>query len=538
MVAYGPLSNRDKSIIFISLNGNKINISISFLFNISQYRYETLHEIQHVFENLSKKNMDKVMGGSYACKIANNYGIDSLFLYSENSLCEAINTAVNFCMIYRNEMEQSALFKTVASINNSGIVSIDENNNITSINKEGEAILGLSKEKLLGQNIASWIDEYQLTNNGTGQQPIIFSFNNEKTAANLSPVYIGNEKVGAILVINDVKEIQQKELHIRSRINKKTMTAQYHFSDIIGSSDMIKDVKKTANKFSRATAPILIQGESGTGKELFAQSIHHASDRKEASFVAVNCAAIPENLLDSELFGYEDAAFTGAKKGGKKGLFELAHQVTIFFDEIDALPLHLQPKLLRVLQEREIMKIGGDKVIPVNIRIITATNNNLMESIRNKSFREDLFYRINVLQLFIPPLRDRKEDIKEIVKEHFSFWKESKSLMTPDILRLLKQHSFPGNIRELINILERFKVYCAEESLNKNIIQYYMSQAIFPNISASIGSNNSIQEEELDLKEHEKTLIKAALQKHKGKKDMAARELGISRATLWRKLNN
>ena len=507
-----------------------------FNLNITQYSFESLNEIHDVFEVLIKKRIDKIIGGSYACKIANQYEMDSAFLYSENSLREAIITAINFLKIYRKEMEQAALFKTVSGVNKSGIVSIDGSNNITLVNKITEELFGLSKRELVGQNLEKWIDKKQLIKNKHDSQPIIFSFKERNFVAALSPVLVMGEKVGTIVVIDDVMEIQQKELKIRSRINKKSMTAQYHFTDILGTSNEITYTKKIAKKFSQTNAPILIQGESGTGKELFAQSIHNASDRKEASFVAINCAAIPENLLDSELFGYEDGAFTGAKKGGKKGLFELAHHGTIFLDEINALPLHLQSKLLRVLQEREVMKIGGNNVIPVDIRVIAAANEDLMESVQKRSFREDLYYRINVLQLIVPPLRERKEDIIEISKQYITSWNFSKTLNITPLLSILMQYHFPGNVRELKNILERFQVYCKGEALTEESLQEYMRQALSPGMNQSFTPFNT-SAASLNLKEQEENLIKAALDRYQGRKDLAAKELGISRATLWRKLN-
>lgn len=511
-------------------------ISQQLNLDISQYSFESLSGIQDVFKVLHKKKVDKIIGGSYACKIAHDYGIKSQFLYSESSLREAIRTAIKFLLIYHKEMQQSALFKTVANVNKSGIVSIDETNTITLVNKTGEELLGLPKKKVLGQNIKSWVDEYQLVKKTRDGQPLIFTARNKTLTAALSPVNVAGERSGTILVIDDVQELQKKELNIRTRINKKSLTARYYFTDIIGSSDKMDHVKNAAKKFSRTIAPILIQGESGTGKELFAQSIHNESNRNEASFVAINCAAIPESLLDSELFGYEDGAFTGAKKGGKKGLFELAHQGTIFLDEINALPLHLQSKLLRVLQEKEVMKIGGNEVIPVDIRVITATNEDLMESVRKRLFREDLYYRINVLKLVVPPLRERKEDIEEITSHHLALWDKSGSLITKPVLSTLEHYSYPGNVRELKNILERFQVYCEGEKLTDDSVREFMEQALSPEISDFFTESNR-NPEILNLKEHEYSLIKSALQKHKGKKDLAAKELGISRATLWRKLN-
>lgn len=239
----------------------------------------------------------------------------------------------------------------------------------------------------------------------------------------------------------------------------------------------MNDLIEKAAKIAKTNSAILIIGESGTGKELLAQSIHNASNRKNAPFIAINCAALSETLLESELFGYEEGAFTGARKGGKKGLFEMADRGTIFLDEIGDAPLSIQTKLLRVLQEKEIMRISGEKVIPVDVRVIAATNKDLLDLIEKSSFRKDLYYRLNVLPLSVPPLRERKDDIVILLKLFLKKYAVRENIRMPkpdnDIINILKKYPWPGNIRELENLAEYVTIISsASENLKEDIIKF------------------------------------------------------------------
>lgn len=285
----------------------------------------------------------------------------------------------------------------------------------------------------------------------------------------------------------------------------------------------------------------LIQGETGTGKELFAQSIHNASGRKDKPFVAVNCAALPENLLESELFGYVEGAFTGARKGGKTGLFELAHEGTIFLDEISEMSMSIQARFLRVIQEKEVVRLGDDKIIPVNIRVIGATNRDLLRQVEEMKFREDLYYRLCVLTLEIPPLRMRKEDIHNLV-DYFLVGK-SKELniktkgIDHDAMARLLLYDWPGNIRQLENLVER----CVVLSRDKEISIEVMDEAISGIPQLGREADHQYVEHENDgkkgvLKQIEKDTIMNVLEETGGNKTLAAEKLGISVTTLWRKL--
>lgn len=332
------------------------------------------------------------------------------------------------------------------------------------------------------------------------------------------------------------------KLHEESRYNElsnkvaklENNTSTISFDDIVGSSEQITALKNNAKRFARSTSTILITGESGTGKEVFARAIHNESLRGGGPFIAINCAAIPENLVESELFGYEEGAFSGARKHGKIGKFELANNGTLFLDEVGEFPLYLQAKLLRAIQERKIQRIGGNKDININIRIICATNKSLEDAVKNGEFREDLFYRLNVIPLHLPSLRERREDIinlanyfleiyaRELKKDIFGISDEAKSK--------LLNYSWPGNIRELQNTIE-YAVNFTDKS--------YIGSNDFPNFNTEIEKRAFIDLTIRPLRQVEDDYIKRAISIYGNSlegKEQAAKALGISRATLYRKL--
>jgi len=306
--------------------------------------------------------------------------------------------------------------------------------------------------------------------------------------------------------------------------------ATYTYEDLIGQNNLFLSTVAFAKKASQSISNVLLIGESGTGKEIFAQAIHNSSNRRNNPFLAVNCAALPRNLIESELFGYADGAFTGAKKGGNPGKFELADGGTLFLDEIGEMPLEFQAVLLRVLQENSITRIGGGKLIPVDVRIIAATNKKLEEEIKMGHFREDLYYRLNVLRIAIPPLRERPDDIV-FLAEHF-LQKLNQRLnknvleISKDALDLLVRYHWPGNAREMQNVLER-----AINNITGNVI----TVADLP-----VSIRNTLEEKEattlVPLEHYEKELIASLLRKNKGNKSKVAKALGISRTTLYRKI--
>ena len=359
-----------------------------------------------------------------------------------------------------------------------------------------------------------------------------------------SPVKLNDQFIGMVSCYEDITKVQSLEQMIRKEISAKGFKAKHTFDNILGISPQLSETIEMAKLYAKADSSVLIEGESGTGKELFAQSIHNESARSSGPFVAINCTSIPENLLESELFGYETGAFTGAKKDGKAGLFELAHGGTLFLDEIGEITEAVQARLLRVLQEKEIMRVGGNKVIPINVRVISATNRDLWERTQEGAFRSDLYYRLNVLHLNIPPLRNRTGDIEELSK---CFANQKHTILNPifysEILPRLEHHSWPGNVRELESVMERYSLLSTIWD-SANITETHINALLSvtnKDVNEIAGRTIPFPEGQ-DLKEMvenvEIEIIHRVLENCGNSQAEAARRLGIGRTTLWRKLNH
>ena len=347
------------------------------------------------------------------------------------------------------------------------IIGVDKDNFICSCNEGAEKILNRKSINLIGNSacdILSCVPFGEVRETKQEIRSRLVTVNGEYVNLNITPVIKAENYMGAFAVLQRFKEEEQKQHELRRQLLNKGHKAKYTFDDILGESGAIKKIKEIAKKMAKTNSAVLITGESGTGKELFAHAVHNYSDRKDYPFVAVNCAAIPENLLESELFGYEEGAFTGAKKGGKIGLFEFAHMGTLFLDEIEGMSPALQIKLLRVIQEKEIMKIGGDKVINIDVRIIAATNEELRKLVKENKFRKDLYYRINTLPIMIPPLREREDD-DYLLLEKFKTEIGADFKFTPKAKEAFKMYNWEGNIRELKNYVEFFN-FMGEEYIN------------------------------------------------------------------------
>lgn len=337
-----------------------------------------------------------------------------------------------------------------------GVIAIDSKGTINSFNENAGKIIGVRSKEMLGANGIELLTKVPFGHVLEKRKPVkemLINLNGYDVVVSVDPIIHSGQFYGAVAIVKKFSDTEIRQHKLREQLIGKGHRAKYTFDDIVGISRAINKSKEIAKRMAASESSILISGESGTGKELFAQAIHNASMRKGFQFVAVNCGALPESLLESELFGYEEGAFTGARKGGKPGLFELAHKGTLFLDEIGEMPPNLQMRLLRVLQEREVMRIGGDRLIHVDVRIIAATNKDLKEMVKEGRFREDLFFRINVLPLKIQPLRSRKEDILPLVeqmKKEFGH----KFAFTEQAVGLLLRHNWKGNVRELRNYLE------------------------------------------------------------------------------------
>ncbi|WP_343346073.1 sigma-54 interaction domain-containing protein [Terrisporobacter petrolearius] len=418
---------------------------------------------------------------------------------------------------------------------NKAVVSIDTRGNIDKYNVKFREIFNIEDEKLERGNIFDLLDFIKKPSTLDFEKYKTGIFYYKKQGRNLKGIY----NISEIVVKNKLKGyvidfIENKEAI--KNYNKINKDYKITLDNIVGSSEIMEHTKQKALIAAKSNSTVLITGESGTGKELFARAIHNHSDRTDYPFVAVNCAAIPDNLLESELFGYEEGAFTGAKKGGKLGKFELAHKGTIFLDEIGDMSLHLQGKLLRVLQERELDKIGGKSNIFIDVRVIAATNKNLEELVKNGQFREDLYYRLKVIPITLPTLRERKSDISllidHMIKEYAHKLNKDVIGIEEDASKTLVDYTWPGNVRELQNIIEY--------SINMSNSPLLTLDIIPNNIKSTYYDEKSHKEEEIrTLEDLEKEEIRKAFNKYKHykkDKELVAKALGISRATLYRKL--
>jgi sigma-54 dependent transcriptional regulator, acetoin dehydrogenase operon transcriptional activator AcoR len=418
---------------------------------------------------------------------------------------------------------------TVVNLLHDGILMVNKEKMVTHVNQVGCKMFGITKEQKISLDVL--VDDRNLWATIVKGEHFSGQITAKKMAGRLfCDAFVINtigQVEGAVIVLKDMQQV--KKLVKAATVSE----IETNFSQILGESTKIKEAKELALRVAATNSTILIQGESGTGKEMFARSIHQCSERRRHGFIAINCGAIPENLLESELFGYEEGAFTGAQRGGKLGKFELAHHGTIFLDEIGDMPLHLQVKLLRVLQDKRIERIGGTRSIPVDVRVIAATNRDLEQLIETDEFREDLYYRLHVIPLYIPTLRDRREDIPLLTQffvEHYSkLLGKLPAVLTSEVEKLLAQYCWPGNVRELANVIE----YAVTMATGKIITAELLPKRI-KNTAPSGKKELSI-----NLKTMEREAIVRALEravKEKGNKDEAAKMLGISRATLYRKI--
>ena len=345
---------------------------------------------------------------------------------------------------------------------------------------------------------------------------------------NRIPILVDGQRRGVVATFQDVKQLQNSEQKIRLKLHEKGLVAKYAFNDILGDSPAIRSTIQIARSYAASRASVLILGETGTGKELFAQSIHNASDRRDGPFVAINCAAVSNSLLESELFGYEAGSFTGASRGGREGVFELAHGGTLFLDEIGDMSLAAQAKVLRALQENRISRVGSDKDIEVDVRVVAATSRNLEQMVKDGLFRRDLYYRLNVFPVSMPPLRERQGDIPLLVEnflEKYGHKIGKRGLrVAPEAEALLLAHSWPGNIRELENVIERAVILTTDGLIRPDLLPPAMQA---PCALCSLRGTLPDALEQL-----ERQLITEALQEHRGNMGHAAQALGISERVM------
>ncbi|WP_231893414.1 sigma-54 interaction domain-containing protein [Rossellomorea aquimaris] len=424
------------------------------------------------------------------------------------------------------------------------LVVVDGEGIIIYMNDSYCRFLEVDREIAVGSHVTNVIENTRMhivANSGKEEVADLQYIKGNYMIANRIPIVVNGEVIGAFgtVIFRDTSEWMQMSSHVKNMMSKIQSYIQdintgvkYNLNDIIGESDGMNELKDKAQMIAPSDISILLRGESGTGKELFAHSIHQLSDRSSQPFIKVNCAAIPEHLLESELFGYEEGAFTGAKKGGKKGKFQLAHKGTLFLDEIGDMPLNMQAKLLRVLQEGEVESVGSNRIDHVDVRIIAATNRPLEKMMEEKRFRSDLYYRINVVPFQIPPLRERREDLGKLAAYFLD--KATKTSgkriqgFGSEVMDIFQSYSWPGNLRELENVINASTYLSNGNEITLQSLPAYMKMGNLYNVGSK-----TLKE---ILEETEKSVLEQSLQTHHDKRDMA-KALGMSKSSMYEKLN-
>lgn len=514
-----PVRTSNKNLVFVEPLFQKLGIKVK------EITYQDQVEINPILEELIAQGRKVVIGGTLVCDMVRKYEdkIHSIYYFTKEAIAEEVKYALYLLQKKDNFLGGQYLATLVNQIP-FGVILCYSNGKIKLLNSIAENIISCSTEYAQCKDIANVIPDFDFNDLADCSGKIV----------NLrgKNYYVSAENADFDSLINIIF-LKPAKSNLPKENTIHVSQAGATFDKIVGVSKSIKNTVALAKQYAVTDETILITGETGSGKDIFAQSIHNYSLRKNGPFWAINCAALPENLLESELFGYEEGAFTGAKKGGKLGFFELANHGTLFLDEIGELSLNVQVKLLRALEHRQILRLGGKHLIPVDVRIICATNRDLYEAIRQKNFREDLFYRINVLQLQIPPLRERRDDIVELIKYFYNQIEPNNKNIQQDtdlLIDILEKYQWPGNVRELENIIRKFLV------MKKIFNTKAELKASLSNLIYKPKTNNIIISEPKKNKEVTLEMIKKAIIQNNGNKSKAAKELGISRVTLWRRL--
>lgn len=546
--------------------------------SLAIYHATQSSDVEERVAEAKEDGCDAVIGGYTTTICAEAYGLHAVgFRTSSESVVMAMEESVRMVEAVRKERELSEIYRTITHVAQDGMIYVDSEKQVQVINRVARQLCGSEAVKTKEYSLEELFPYAKkrveaVLSNGKDILNELDRHRDLDILSNYFPILVKEKVVGVVIQLQNVSKIQATESQVRKKLSDKGLRAKYQFEDVVHRSLIMEQLLVTAEKYAKVSSNILIVGETGTGKELIAQGIHNKSKRRKEPFVAVNCAALAENLLESELFGYVSGAFTGASRGGKMGLFELAHNGTIFLDEISEVPLNVQSKLLRVLQEREIRRVGDDRVIPIDVRVITATNRNLHDMVQHGLFRQDLLYRLNILRLYVPPLRQRKEDIgllfEGFLQEYVTDYDREAVCLLPEALDELKDYEFNGNVRELRNLAERVSVLYSGETIGKEEI----NEILFPkdielNVLRVQESNEIVREPDMELMRRffeefqrkkayieqelldqpygdmrgiqdqmEKGLIEKTLKECENNQGRAAKALGIDRSTLWRKM--
>lgn len=537
---------------------------------VSLYAFGKFEEekIRAKIRELKDQGISFIIAGGEICKIADEIGVPAYFnpnVNDQESVLLTINMAIMIVKAMRIQTDYVNTLEEIIDYSFEALLQVDDNGKILFCNSSAAVLFQTNKEQLVGKAMQDVCPDLvpllaEVQTNQESQYGKIISWKDSFIMVNISLNFRENKADSVMLHLTEKRAVENISHQLQTRENSKGLTAKTRFQDLVGDSDAFRHAAKMAMQFAPHDSSVLLMGESGTGKDLFAQSIHNASQRREQPFVAINCGAIPMNLIESELFGYVSGAFTGASKQGKMGLLEMANHGTIFLDEIGEMDISGQVRLLRALEDRAVTRVGGTERIPINVRVIAATNRDLKKQVAEGTFREDLYYRLNVLTLRIPSLRERKEDIPALADFFLRQYgqKNSKSVtLTRSARKRLMLYDWPGNVRQLRNFCERMVIVTNTPVVDEKEVNQQLSEVLEDSREISKCGSMKKNENNANIKsasEREKhpadqegwdeaavsavkaDQIREALRKSRGNRSKAAELLNISRSTLWRRM--
>ena len=519
--------------------------------------YQSAQDAERLVLELRERGIGAVVGPGLVTDLAARAGMGAVFLYSRTSIRAAFDTALDVARATRGEAVRRQRLDNLLQHMRDGVVALDADGRVEAMNQRLADVLGIDAAGAAGQSLLALAPDL------SGTLPdddgdTLGTVRGVSYVVHRGPLASHDARAGTVFTFQETVAVERLDRTVRSRRRAQQFTARYRLDDLIGECASMQRARSLVRRYAKSDATVLILGESGTGKEMVAQSMHHLSARRDFAFVAINCGAFPEALLESELFGYEEGAFTGARKGGKAGLIETAHRGTLFLDEIAEMPLPLQSRLLRVLQEREVVRLGSTEPTRVDIRVVAATHRTLTERIEAGTFRADLYYRLNILSIALAPLRERPTDLLPLASELLlqASRREPRLVsriasaaaaqrVLAGIAEPLRGYAWPGNVRELQNVIERIAVELADAAElddRANALDAVLTPdallMIAPELFRGQGRTKPSPQTLRERSRHvEADEIRAALEAAGGDRDAVCKALGISKTTLWRKLN-
>ena len=510
--------------------------------------YESAQDAETCVLDLRDRGVETVVGPGLVTDLAARAGMGAVFLYSRASVRAAFDNALDVAQATWREAVRRQRLDSVLQHLRDGVVALDAQGRVEAINQRLALTLGIDPATAAGKLLLDLApDIANAVPDAEGES--LATVRGVSYVVHRGPLADNGVTTGTVLTFQESRAVERLDRTLRSRQRAQQFAARYTLDDIVGECAAIERVRSLVLRYAQSDATVLIRGESGTGKEMVAQSIHQASGRRDFPFVAINCGSFPEALLESELFGYEEGAFTGARRGGKAGLIEAAHRGTLFLDEIGEMPLPLQSRLLRVLQEREVVRLGSTEPTRIDVRIVAATHRGLTEGIDAGEFRADLYYRLNILNIALPPLRERQADIPPLAAELLV----QAACREPRLARRIRnvadaakalqvvyvplgEYPWPGNVRELQNVIERIAVELADPEAGE------LTHDVLRSIAPELFERTAREAASLTLRQRSRRVeadeIRAALDACNGDRDRVCETLGISKTTLWRKLND